>query len=98
MADLIRAVELSKYFEVGKNRWLHAVDHVSFTIPEGSTMGVVGESGCGKSTLGRVILGLLPATGGEMYYRDKNIIGMPKNEFKEVRHETALIFQDPFSS
>ena len=98
MADLIRAVELSKYFEVGKNRWLHAVDHVSFTIPEGKTMGVVGESGCGKSTLGRVILGLLPATGGEMYYRDKNIIGMPKNEFKEVRHETALIFQDPFSS
>ena len=63
MADLIRAVELSKYFEVGKNRWLHAVDHVSFTIPEGKTMGVVGESGCGKSTLGRVILGFFPATG-----------------------------------
>lgn len=97
MTSLIHAVDLTKYFQVGKNRFLHAVDKVNFDIQEGRTLGVVGESGCGKSTLGRVALGLLPATSGELYYRDKNILLKGKIN-KELRKEMQIVFQDPYSS
>ena len=98
MGELIRANELCKYFKVGSNSYLHAVDKVSFSINEGSTLGVVGESGCGKSTLGRVVTGLLPSTGGELYYKDRNMLKAGKKELKEYRKDLQIIFQDPYSS
>ena len=60
MDNLIKTLELKKYFNVGGGRQLHAVDGINIEIPRGKTLGVVGESGCGKSTLGRVLMGLLP--------------------------------------
>ena len=59
--NLLEIQHLKKYFPTAKG-YLHAVDDVSFTIEEGTTLGVVGESGCGKSTLGRLILRLLDST------------------------------------
>lgn len=56
--DLLRVENLKKYFKVGRNQTLKAVDDVTFSIKEGETFGVVGESGCGKSTAGRTILTL----------------------------------------
>lgn len=77
---------------------LHAVDDVSFSIEEGTTLGVVGESGCGKSTLGRTILRLIEPTAGEINFNGENITKANKRRMKEIRSQMQLIFQDPFSS
>lgn len=98
MDNLIKTLELKKYFNVGGGRQLHAVDGINIEIPRGKTLGVVGESGCGKSTLGRVMMGLLPATSGQILFEDKDIVSCSKREFQKVRREVQMIFQDPYSS
>ncbi len=72
MAALIELKHLKKYFPTSKGA-LHAVDDVSFSIEEGTTLGVVGESGCGKSTLGRTIIHLHESTDGQIIYRGKDM-------------------------
>lgn len=94
---LLEVRNLKKYFATPKGM-LHAVDDVSFTIEKGKTLGIVGESGCGKSTTGRVILRLLEATGGEVFYAGKNVLELSPGEMRELRKEMQIIFQDPFSS
>lgn len=96
--SMLKTVGLRKYFKVGKNRFLHAVDDVNIEIPSGSTLGVVGESGCGKSTLGRVVMGLLPATSGEIFYDGVDILRCGRAELAERRRKMQIIFQDPYSS
>ena len=98
MGNLVETVNLRKYFKVGNGRFLHAVDGVNLEIPEGKTLGVVGESGCGKSTLGHVVMGLLPATSGEINFDGQDITKCSKHGFKEVRKKVQMIFQDPYSS
>src|SRR5690606_20237577 len=56
------------------------------------------ESGCGKSTLGNAILQLDPATKGQIFYKDRDITLLSKNELKDLRKEIQIIFQDPFAS
>ena len=90
-------LHLKKYFNVKKSK-LHAVDDVSASINEGTTLGVVGESGCGKSTLGRVILRLIEPTDGEIYFNGRNIRKAVKREMRELRKSMQIIFQDPYSS
>ena len=97
MSALIEVKHLKKYFKTPKGM-LHAVDDVSFSIERGRTLGVVGESGCGKSTLGRVVLGLLDATSGEVWFDGRNITGCKGRERHELRRDMQIIFQDPFSS
>lgn len=94
---LLEVRELKKYFSTPKGM-LHAVDNVSFTIPRGKTLGVVGESGCGKSTTGRVILRLLEATSGQVLFEGKDILSLSERQMREMQREMQIIFQDPFSS
>ena len=75
-----------------------AVDDVSFTIEEGTTVGLVGESGSGKTTIGRTILKLASATGGEVRFNGRDILPMTEGEFRPLRREMQMIFQDPFGS
>ena len=101
---LIRVEDLCKYFPVSGGLFrrnsnpVKAVDHVSFDIMEGETLGLVGESGCGKSTLGRTLLCLIPATGGSIAYRDKKLLELPREEIRQMRQKMQLIFQDPYAS
>lgn len=98
MADNILEIRhLKKYFKVSKG-YLHAVDDVSFEIPRGSTIGIVGESGCGKSTLGRTILRLIEPTSGEIIFDGEDILKYNKKKLNEMRTNMQIIFQDPFSS
>ena len=97
MGPMIEVKHLKKYFKTPRGM-LHAVDDVSFSIQKGKTLGVVGESGCGKSTLGRVVLGLLSATDGEVWFDGKNITDCKGKERHELRRDMQIIFQDPFSS
>lgn len=94
---LLDVAHLKKYFKTSSGM-LHAVDDVSFTIPKGKTMGVVGESGCGKSTLGRTLLQLHTPSAGEIRFHGKDIANLPKKELKAIRPKMQMIFQDPYSS
>ena len=97
MSVLLEVNHLQKYFHT-KSGTLHAVENVSFQLEEGKTLGVVGESGCGKSTLGRVILHLLPATGGKILFQGEDISKPSKAKLHELRRDMQMVFQDPFSS
>lgn len=94
---LIETRNLKKYFNVGRGM-LHAVDDINMEIQKGTTLGVVGESGCGKSTLGRVVLHLIEASSGEIYYKGHNTMKYGKRELKKLRSEMQIIFQDPYAS
>lgn len=94
---LLDVRHLKKYFKTPAGM-LHAVDDVSFSLDAGKTLGVVGESGCGKSTLGRTILGLAPATDGEVLFEGRDIVNVSKRERKHLYREMQLVFQDPYSS
>jgi peptide/nickel transport system ATP-binding protein len=94
---LIKTVHLKKYFETTRGL-LHAVDDINISIYQGRTLGVVGESGCGKSTLGRVLLRLLEATSGEVFFQGKDILKYSKSKVRDLRKEMQIIFQDPYSS
>ena len=75
-----------------------AVDGVDLDIKRGTVLGVVGESGCGKSTLARVILDLLPATGGSVRFDGQDLLKADKMTKKKLRRRMNMVFQDPFNS
>jgi peptide/nickel transport system ATP-binding protein/oligopeptide transport system ATP-binding protein len=75
-----------------------AVDDVSFTIEAGTTVGLVGESGSGKSTIGKTILKLVPPTSGEVLFEGRDVLPLSEDEFRPLRREMQMIFQDPFGS
>jgi ABC-type oligopeptide transport system ATPase subunit len=75
-----------------------AVDGVSFKVESGQTVGLVGESGSGKTTVGRALLKLLKATTGEVVFDGRNILPMGEREFRPMRREMQMIFQDPYGS
>ncbi len=97
MSTLLEVKNLKKYFHVTTGT-LHAVDDVSFVLPQGQTLGIVGESGCGKSTLGKTILRLTNPTSGQVIYNGRDIASIPDKEFTALRPELQMIFQDPMSS
>jgi oligopeptide/dipeptide ABC transporter ATP-binding protein len=103
-APLLEVRSLVKHFRVGAGLFgggaglIRAVDGVSFTIPRGETLGLVGESGCGKTTTGRCILQLERPTSGQIVFEGRDLTQLGEDELRPVRRQMQVIFQDPYSS
>ncbi|MCB2289605.1 ATP-binding cassette domain-containing protein [Clostridium sp. CS001] len=95
---LIEVKNLKKYFQVGKNATLKAVDDVSFFIRKGETLGLVGESGCGKTTCGRTVMGMYSATAGDVLFDGIDVHKLDKKAKKDFARRAQIIFQDPYAS
>ncbi|RDE09338.1 ABC transporter ATP-binding protein [Pelagibacterium lacus] len=101
---LLKVSDLQKTFGgkgglLGRGRpEVRAVDHVSFEVRQGETLGLVGESGSGKSTTGRVLLQLEHPTGGEIEFEGNRLTGLSKSALKPFRRKMQIIFQDPYAS
>jgi oligopeptide/dipeptide ABC transporter ATP-binding protein len=97
--DLVKHFPLSGGVFLGRERGqVHAVDGVSFEIPRGGTLGLVGESGCGKSTVARLVTRLLEPTEGTIVYDGRDITRLKSRALRPLRREVQLVFQDPYSS
>lgn len=79
-------------------RVVKAVNDVSFELAHGRTLGIVGESGSGKSSLGRVLIKLLDNDGGTILFEGRDIAALSEREFRPLRAQVQMIFQDPFAS
>ncbi len=96
--ELVKQFRISDGFFGQRAKRLVAVDHVSFSVLQGETLGLVGESGCGKTTVGACILRLLKADGGSILYNQRDILALTEKEFRELRGKLQMVFQDPQSS
>lgn len=101
---IMEVTGLKKHFDMTKGfikktkSKVRAVDGLNFKVYKGETLGIVGESGCGKSTTGQLMLGLLDATEGHIYFQNEDIASMTQEELRKARRDLQVIFQDPYSS
>jgi peptide/nickel transport system ATP-binding protein len=101
---MVEVRDLKQYFPIRAGLmervvgYIRAVDGISFSIPRGKTMGLVGESGCGKTTVGKTILRLIPKTSGEVVFNGVDIFAIDRQALRKLRPQMQIIFQDPFSS
>lgn len=101
----VEVVDLKKLFPMAgglfsrKVRYIHAVEDLSFKIQEGETLGLVGESGCGKTTTGKLLVKLIPPTGGHIYFDGSDVATIEGGVLlREYRRKVQMIFQDPYES
>lgn len=82
----------------GEQKYLRAVDEVTFEIREGEILGLAGQSGSGKSTLGDLLLHLETPTDGAIHFKGDNILDFSRDEMKNYRQNCQIVFQDPYES
>jgi oligopeptide/dipeptide ABC transporter ATP-binding protein len=104
-SPILEVTDLTKHFPIKSSGLIRrtigavqAVDGVSFQVPRGGALGLVGESGCGKSTTGRLITRLYDPTSGSMKFDGREIGSLSNKQMLPLRSEIQMIFQDPYSS
>lgn len=106
---ILKVEDLRKYYPVhdtglrgalglGQSRQIKAVDRVTFAMPKGSTLGIVGESGCGKSSLAKTIIGLEESSGGKAEFMGFDITGDLSARSLQLIQELQMVFQNPDST
>ncbi|MDI1269148.1 MAG: ATP-binding cassette domain-containing protein [Polaromonas sp.] len=105
MTALLEVNHLVRHYPVrqpgslwGKPATLRAVNDVSFHLPPGKTLGLVGESGCGKSTTARLVLGLLPPTSGEVLFEGSPVPARNGAAWRALRRRMQMVYQDPLGA
>ena len=105
MSDpLLSVTDLKTYFIskgaglFSQEKVIKAVDTISFDIAPGEVLSLVGESGCGKTTVGRTLTQLERATSGQALFNGQNILALTPAQFRPLRRDIQMIFQDPFAS
>jgi len=97
MSALLQVRNLSKTYPTRRGV-VHAVNDVSFDVPSGRTVALVGESGCGKTTVALTLLRLIEHDGGEVYFDGENFDQLSRSRRQAVRRELSIVFQNPYSS
>jgi peptide/nickel transport system ATP-binding protein len=103
-SPLLAVKDLRIYFPIRKGLLkrtvgqVKAVDGISFDLPAGKTLALVGESGCGKTTAAKGMLRLIRPTAGSVRFQDRELTNLKASELRPLRRELQIIFQDPFSS
>jgi peptide/nickel transport system ATP-binding protein len=105
MTALLEVSDLARTYDVRRSRWpfarpatLHAVDGVSFALPAGRTLGLVGESGCGKTTTAKLVLGLVPLSGGEVRVGGAALPAAHSPDWRALRRRMQMVYQDPLGA
>jgi peptide/nickel transport system ATP-binding protein len=97
--------DLARTYQARRGAWpfgntvpLRAVDGVSFTLGAGRTLGLVGESGCGKTTTARLVLGLVPASAGDVRIAGEKLPAAGTMEWRALRRRMQMVYQDPLAA
>jgi oligopeptide/dipeptide ABC transporter ATP-binding protein len=106
---ILEVKDLRKLFSVSRGvmgalrrepqKWVHAVDGISFNMKPGEILSLVGESGSGKTTTGLSVLGLIKPTDGSIFLQGEDVLELAGGSRRgELRRKAQLIFQDPYES
>jgi len=102
-APLLEARNLRKVFTqqnspFAPKQTITAVDGIDLALRPGETLGLAGESGCGKSTVAKMLMGLVPPSGGQVLFKGEAVSSLPAIGLANFRKTVQMVFQDPFSS
>jgi peptide/nickel transport system ATP-binding protein len=105
MTPLLQVQNLAKHYAVRvpdglrhRKATLRAVDGISFNLPAGQTLGLVGESGCGKTTTARLVLGLMSASQGQVFFEGRSVAAQRDAAWRALRQRMQMVYQNPLGA